>query len=198
MSTQTTATTAITVAAVITITPTNRTITGFPYCLFRFLQLCKNPKIPKFNSSKKTLALKLVLLYNKIMNKHRQLIIDASCVMAVISDSDEREIVLKKAEGYEILSTECLPYEICNCISKMIKRNMISMEKGLDLFKQFESIDISYITPDFETTLKIAGEEKHYSYDAFYIENALRLGVPVLSLDKGLIAIKKKRGVTCL
>ena len=61
------------------------------------------------------------------MRKNRQLIIDASCVMAVISDSDEREIVLKKAEGYEILSTECLPYEICNCISKMIKRNMISM-----------------------------------------------------------------------
>ena len=109
MSTQKTATTAITVAAVITITPTTRTITGVPYCLFRFLQLCKNPKIPKFNSSKKTLALKLVLLYNKIMRKNRQLIIDASCVMAVISDSDEREIVLKKAEGYEILSIECLP-----------------------------------------------------------------------------------------
>ena len=115
-----------------------------------------------------------------------------------IIDSDEREIVLKKTEGYEILSIECLPYEICNCISKMIKRNMISMEKGLDLFEQFESIDISYIAPDFETTLKIAGEEKHYSYDAFYIENALRLGVPVLSLDKGLIAVAEKRGVTCL
>ena len=40
--------------------------------------------------------------------------------------------------------------------------------------------------------------EKHYSYDAFYIENALRLGVPVLSLDKGLIAVAEKRGVTCL
>lgn len=158
----------------------------------------KIQNFPNLNPPKKTLALKLVLLYNKIMRKNRQLIIDASCVMAVISDSDEREIVLKKAEGYEILSTECLPYEICNCISKMIKRNMISMEKGLDLFEQFESIDISYIAPDFETTLKIVGEEKHYSYDAFYIENALRLGVPVLSLDKGLIAVAEKRGVTCL
>lgn len=158
----------------------------------------KIQKFPNLIPLKKTLALKLVLLYNKIMRKNRQLIIDASCVMAVISDSDEREIVLKKAEGYEILSIECLPYEICNCISKMIKRNMISMEKGLDLFEQFESIDISYIAPDFETTLKIAGEEKHYSYDAFYIENALRLGVPVLSLDKGLIAVAEKRGVTCL
>ena len=158
----------------------------------------KIQKFPNLIPLKKTLALKLVLLYNKIMRKNRQLIIDASCVMAVISDSDEREIVLKKAEGYEILSIECLPYEICNCISKMIKRNMISMEKGLDLFEQFESIDISYIEPDFETTLKIVGEEKHYSYDAFYIENALRLGVPVLSLDKGLIAVAEKRGVTCL
>lgn len=130
--------------------------------------------------------------------KKKQLIIDASCIMAVISDEEDRNIVLEKADGYELLSAECLPFEVCNGISKMIKRNVVSVEEGLNLYAQFKNIDVTYIKPEFEKTIHIAGEEKHYCYDMFYVENAISLGLPILSLDKKLLMIAEQRGIKCL
>ena len=47
-----------------------------------------------------------MLLYNKAMD----IIIDASCIMAVLTEEPEREIVLEKVKGANLYSSACLPY----------------------------------------------------------------------------------------
>lgn len=130
--------------------------------------------------------------------KKKKLLIDASCIFAVISGVKESDIIYKKTEGFELLSNECLPFEICNVISKLIKRDLISINQGLDLYEQFKNIQLIYVESDFRKVIDIAGQEKHYSYDILYLENAIKLGIPLLTLDKSLMAIAERRGVKCL
>ena len=53
------------------------------------------------------------------------IIIDASCVLAVLTKEPEREQVLKLTEGTNLISPASLPYEVGNAFSAMIKRNRI-------------------------------------------------------------------------
>ena len=52
--------------------------------------------------------------------------------------------------------------------------------------------------PDIKKAVAIASEERHYAYDVYYIVCALDMGIPLFSLDSGLIRIAKSRGVRCL
>lgn len=118
--------------------------------------------------------------------------------MAVIGGELEKSMVEEKSHGYEILTSECAPFEICNGISKLMKRGLISIEKGLKMYKEYKHIDMKFLSSDFENVLQIAGEEKHYAYDIFYLSKALELKIPLLTFDSKLISMAENRGVKCL
>ncbi len=125
-------------------------------------------------------------------------IIDASCIVAVLTDEPERNNVLEKTKGYTLFAPACLPYEIGNSLSAMVKRHRIDSLKAVETIKMFKKIPIRLLETNIEQSVKIATEENHYAYDAYYIECALSRGIPLFSLDNRLIEIAKKRGVKCL
>ena len=133
-------------------------------------------------------------MYNSIMD----MIIDASCIIAVLTEEPEREKVLKMTEGANLISPACLPYEVGNSFSAMIKRNRIDGNQAVSAYKIFEKFPIRLVEPDIKKAVEIAAAEKHYAYDVYYIVCALDMGLPLYSLDNGLIEIAKKRGVKCL
>ncbi len=57
---------------------------------------------------------------------------------------------------------------------------------------------ICLVETNIETALRIAADENHYAYDAYYIACAIYKNLPILSLDNGLIEIARKRGIKCL
>lgn len=126
------------------------------------------------------------------------IMIDASCIIAILASEPERNNVLKKTENSKLFSSTCLPFEIGNSLFAMVKRHRIDVETAIKAYKEFQKIPIRLIEPDFCKSLEIAGKENHYAYDAYYISCALDSGFPLYSLDGGMIEIAKKRGAVCL
>jgi predicted nucleic acid-binding protein len=81
----------------------------------------------------------------------------------------------------------------------MMRKNIIkTKEQMLELIKNFKRIPIKTVDIDLEKTLGIAWNYKIYAYDAFYLETAQRLNLPLLSLDAGMIKIGNEIGLTIL
>lgn len=125
-------------------------------------------------------------------------IIDASCIIAVLEEEPERDFVLKMTKGVTLYAPSCLPHEVGNSLSAMVKRHRIDTIKAVEAIKMFNKIPVQLLDFNLEKAVQIATEENHYAYDAYYIECALEKGCPLFSLDGGLIEIAKRRAVKCL
>ncbi len=136
----------------------------------------------------------IVPLYNSSMD----IIIDSSCIIAVLLGEDESTMVKKLTKGTRLVSATCLPYEVGNSLSSAVKRHRISPEEAVLAYKEFMRIPIRLIEPNIAKAVKIATEEKHYAYDAYYIACAIDTGNPLYSLDNEMIEIAEKRGIKCL
>jgi len=68
----------------------------------------------------------------------------------------------------------------------------------IELIQNFRKIPLKMVEIDLEKTLEIAWNFKVYAYDAFYLETAKRLGLPLISFDYGLIKIAKELNLTVL
>ena len=101
-------------------------------------------------------------------------------------------------KGKRLVSPACLPYEIGNSLTAAVKKHRIDAGIVAEIYKEFENLPVRLIEPDIEKAVQIAAEEKHYAYDVYYIVCALDMGLPLYSLDNGLITIATKRGVKCL
>ena len=125
-------------------------------------------------------------------------IIDASCVMSVLLGEDESAEVREKMRGKRLVSAACLPYEVGNSITAAVKRHRVSAEVADEMYREFQKLPVRLIDTDIEKAVRIAAEENHYAYDAYYIACALDKGFPLYTFDDGMLEIAKKRGVKCL
>ena len=141
---------------------------------------------------------KLDIIIVPLYNTNMDIIIDSSCIVAVLLGESEVETVKKAAEGKRLVSAACLPYEVGNSLSAAVKRHRICPEDAVLAYKEFLRIPIRLIEPDISKAVRIAAEEKHYAYDAYYIACAIDTGNPLYSLDQDMIEIAEKRGVKCL
>jgi predicted nucleic acid-binding protein len=127
-----------------------------------------------------------------------EVILDASAIMAVVADEAESEIVIYYTEEATIVSPNVVSFEIANGLTKMMKKKVIDKERMINIFKSFKRIPIKIVEINIEKALKIAWEYKIYAYDAFYLESAQRLNLPLLTFDRGMAKIGKEMGITVL
>ena len=130
--------------------------------------------------------------------RKKQLIIDASCIMAVIKQEDTAQEVMTKSSGYELLSAACLPYEVGNSLSKWLKRDLMTANAAVHCYELFKQLPVTLVNVDFEKSLRYSAAEHQYAYDMYYLDCAVRHGCSILSFDEKLISIAKQRGIKCL
>ena len=94
-----------------------------------------------------------------------------------------------------MVAPQCLPYEIGNAVSKLIKRNLISIFDGVAVYHEFARIPLRLVEPDIPDSILIA---KAYAYDSYYISVAKRLNMPLFTLDENMKKNADSQGVTCL
>ena len=140
---------------------------------------------------------KLDITFVPLYNRDMDIIIDSSCIMAVLLDEEKSVVVKRATKGANLISAACLPYEVANSLTSSVKRHRITAELALNIYKEFLKIPVRLIEPDISKAIKIATEEKNYAYDALYIACALDMGAVLYSLDYDMIEIAKRRGVTC-
>ena len=118
--------------------------------------------------------------------------------MAVIVDEPEREKVIALTKNAVILSPDMVSFEVANGLTKMMRRKIIDRENMLNAFRYFKKIPIKTAAVDVEKALEIAWEYKVYAYDAYYLETAKRLGLPLLTFDGDMGRIGKEIGIDVL
>jgi len=128
-----------------------------------------------------------------------EIVLDASAIIAVIADQPEAQTVINCTKNSAIVSPNIISCEIANALTRMMRKNIIkTKEQMLALIKNFKRIPIKTVDIDLEKTLGIAWNYKIYAYDAFYLETAQRLNLPLLSFDSGMIKIANEIGLTVL
>lgn len=132
------------------------------------------------------------------MKRKNSVVIDASCIMAIIKQEPSAMEVIDRLKGFNLCSSQCLPFEIGNALSKLMKRHLIDVGQACRFFELYKKIPIKLLECDFVDSIRMAGEEKHYCYDMYYLDCALKSGSPLFTMDERLSSIAKKRGVTCL
>ena len=126
------------------------------------------------------LALSLQLKKNVAMD----LLIDANILLAVILNEPEKERIVELTAEAKIVAPEMIPYEIGNALSAMMKRHRLTQEQVQITFKIFEAIPIRLEQVNIADALGLSHRFCIYAYDAYYLEVARRLHIPLLTLDR--------------
>ncbi|MDR3049389.1 MAG: type II toxin-antitoxin system VapC family toxin [Elusimicrobiota bacterium] len=115
-----------------------------------------------------------------------EILIDASALLAVVLNEAEKQKIVKLTQGDEICCPEIVPYEVGNALSAMLKRHRLNEEQIIKSFNLFELFFLHYVEVDIAAALKIAIKHNIYAYDAYYLEAAFRLKLPLLTLDSAM------------
>jgi predicted nucleic acid-binding protein len=123
------------------------------------------------------------------------IVLDASAVIAVITNEATKEKIIGATMDAELIAPESIHWEIGNAFSALLKKRILSLEQGLSALKIYTNIPIRFVSVDLEKSLVIAKECDIYAYDAYLIECALKYESPLLTLDMRLIEKALQRGV---
>jgi predicted nucleic acid-binding protein len=89
--------------------------------------------------------------------------------------------------------------EVANVIAKAEAKGLVTEARSGAFLEMLEGVDIDVDSATFaqalSDTLQLARRYKLSSYDASYLELALRLGMPLATLDEDLQKAAKKAGV---
>jgi predicted nucleic acid-binding protein len=114
----------------------------------------------------------------------REIIVDANIFLSVILNEPEKSRIITLTQGHTLVVPEVFPYEIGNALSAMMKRKRLDKEQALQSFAIFETIPLRLIKVDITQAINLAHQFNIYAYDAYYLEIALRLQLPLMTLDK--------------
>jgi predicted nucleic acid-binding protein len=129
---------------------------------------------------------------------HKEIIIDASAIIAVIANEPERATLIALTKDTDLLAPLSIPWEIGNAFSAMLKRRKISLEQAVQAIRIYSVIPIRLVDVELETAILLADRLNIYAYDAYLLCCAERYKAPLLSLDRELLAAATVLGLPVL
>jgi predicted nucleic acid-binding protein len=112
-----------------------------------------------------------------------EIMVDASILICVILNEPEKKKIISLTEGIDLVSPGMISFEIGNALSRMFKRHRLNEEQIINAYKLFESLPLRLVKVDMTKALKLSCKYNIYAYDAYYLETAYRLKIPLLTLD---------------
>jgi predicted nucleic acid-binding protein len=120
------------------------------------------------------------------------IILDSSALISVILNEPNKSKVVSLTKNAMLLSSEVISFEIGNALINLYRRRRITEEQVLEAYKIYTSIPIRTVNVNIEKALKIACKYNLYAYDAYYLEIAHRLKLPLITFDE----LMKKTGAS--
>jgi predicted nucleic acid-binding protein len=115
-----------------------------------------------------------------------ELVIDTSALIAVIAGEAERDRIISITKGCSLVGPGSIPWEVGNAFSAMFKQSRLMLDEAQKGINIFESIPIRYVQVDLLRAITIAKKTNMYAYDAYFLDCAIGLKVPLLTLDRKL------------
>jgi predicted nucleic acid-binding protein len=113
-------------------------------------------------------------------------LLDASAIMAVILNEHNRDTVIMLTRNTTLLSPDVISFEIGNALVNLYRKQKITEDELLEAYRNYSLIPVRNIKIDIEKALKIACKYKIYAYDAYYLEIASRLKIPLITFDESM------------
>ena len=122
------------------------------------------------------------------MSEAREIVIDTSVILAVISEQPEKPDLIRLTRGTTLLAPRSAHWEIGNALSAMFKRRAITLDTARRLLHAYADIPIRQTDLPLEQAVELSQRLDIYAYDAYVLACALNQRAPILSLDGGLKA----------
>lgn len=113
-----------------------------------------------------------------------KVVVDTSVLIAVALGEPERDGLIRAADGHNLIAPDALSCEIGNALSAMVKKRILFADEVPAAWEAVQAIPVELRPIDFLSALEIAVRFRAYAYDAYYLDCALRLRAPLLTLDR--------------
>lgn len=123
------------------------------------------------------------------------LVVDTSVVISVITNEEHKPRLVEMTGGEELVAPSSIHWEVGNAFSAMFNRKRIGLEQANRALIEYRKIPIRLFEVELRDSLEIAEEYGLYAYDAYFLECALKLKLPLLTLDQVLIGTAKQIGI---
>jgi len=124
-----------------------------------------------------------------------QIVADTNVFLAVALDEPEKADIISMTVGCELVAPEVLPFEIGNALTAMMKRGTLPEAQVLPVWDAVGAIAVELREVDLRTSLAIATRFGTYAYDAYFLECALTLRLPLLTLDRGMKHVARQLNI---
>jgi len=114
------------------------------------------------------------------------ILLDASAIMAIILNETNRDTVIIQTRNTTLFSPEVISFEVGNALINLYRKQKIAESELLEAYRNFALMPIRNIKIDVERALKIACKYKIYADDAYYLEVAGRLKIPMITFDESM------------
>ncbi|MES9882728.1 MAG: type II toxin-antitoxin system VapC family toxin [Sedimenticola sp.] len=123
---------------------------------------------------------------------------DTNIFLAVALDAPEKGRIIQLTSELDAVAPEILPYEIGNALSAMIKRKQITHDEALSAQRTASLIPVRLISIDIQKALKLAIKFNIYAYDAYFLQCAKAMSIPLITLDKRMKQVAAKLSIEVL
>lgn len=124
-----------------------------------------------------------------------KIVADTNTFIAVALNEPEKDMIIRLTEGYDLIAPEVLPFEIGNALTAMMKRNALEADEVILAWDMVQHIQVDLRRIDIRAALNIATQYNIYAYDAYFLECALNLRSPLLTLDRRMKGIAQEIGI---
>ena len=127
-----------------------------------------------------------------------QIVADTNTFLAVALEEPERARIVELTTGHDLVAPEVLPFEIGNALTALMKRGALQAKEVNTVWDAVQAIPVDLRAVDIKEALRIAMRFGMYAYDAYFLECALGLRLPLLTLDKGMKAVARELAIEVL
>jgi len=112
-----------------------------------------------------------------------RIVADTNIFLAVTFDEPEGERLLKLTTGHQLVAPEVLPFEIANALTAMMKKGVLNSKELREAWDIITTVPVDLRAINIGSALTIANQFNIHAYDAYFLECALNLRLPILTLD---------------
>lgn len=111
---------------------------------------------------------------------------DTNTFLAVALNEPEKEWLISQTKGCELAAPDVLPYEVGNALSAMLRRKALLPEQVTAIWDAIGIVPVELVAIDIRASLLLAARLGIYAYDAYFLQCALELRCPLITLDEGM------------
>jgi predicted nucleic acid-binding protein len=127
-----------------------------------------------------------------------EIVADTNTFLAVALDEPERAGIVRLTTGHDLVAPEVLPFEVGNALTALMKKGVLLAGEVGAVWDVVQAIPVDLRAVDVKEALGIAVRFGIYAYDAYFLECAVGLRLPLLTLDKGMKSVARELAIEVL